>query len=62
MKFYVDILSIPEERPRAPTTLAQYEIEAQSLEQARLAGLRRFESENPGKELTLVHGRARPSP
>jgi hypothetical protein len=42
--------------------LATYEeVEARSLEEARLRGIERFERENPGKGWGIVYGKARPS-
>jgi len=61
MRFYVEILRIKEEpAPRHAEVLEVYDdIEARSLEEARLRGLERFEREHQGEPWDVVYGKAR---
>ena len=60
--FHVDILHIPEEKPRTPRVIASYpNIEASSIVLARQAGLEQWRADNPSGDWSLVYGQARPA-
>ena len=61
MHFFVQILRFADEQRRESHLLAIYSnIEAESVEDARAEGIRRFMQANPQKDMDLVYGRAAP--
>lgn len=59
MRFQVEILEVDQAASGTLTSLAVYEVESTSENQARVDGLRIFRETVPGRDLARVFARAR---
>jgi hypothetical protein len=60
MRFVVEIVVMPDKPPRKPEIIATYDnVEARSLKDASYAGVERFRTENPARDMTAIIGRSR---
>lgn len=60
MKFFVEILARVNDTQHLKLVTEYHDLQARSLEEARIRGIERYERENPGKSWDFVYGKARP--